>query len=320
MDTGDTQEAAMSKVRDATPMTGLHAAEYFDMQSQEIGETYRIFVAKPTPMEPDKKYPVLYFLDGNGIFGAAVDIQRMMSFGTEVPPAYVVGIGYAVENGFMETTGKRYRDYTPTVGGELEASTKRLFDPTDMFKPGGGPAFLKFIRDTLKPAMQAAYSIDPDDATIGGVSLGGLFPTWILLNQPETFQRYIICSPSIWWENEAVWQWEENCAKVREDLNATVFVTAGGLETASLMKVQIEEKAQEAGPMQDTMAQLLPIYDKHGWPRMAEITPTLADKLKSRNYPGLKIHCHNLPDETHMSVPACAISRGLRYVFGHWNP
>jgi hypothetical protein len=42
--------------------------------------------------------------------------------------------------------------------------------------------------------------------------------------------------------------------------------------------------------------------------------------LRSRNYAGLKIHCHNMPDETHMSVPPAVISRGLRYVFGHWRP
>jgi len=53
---------------------------------------------------------------------------------------------------------------------------------------------------------------------------------------------------------------------------------------------------------------------------MASITPEFADKLKSRNYPGLTIDCYNLPDETHMSVGAGALSRGLRYVFGYWQP
>ncbi len=62
------------------------------------------------------------------------------------------------------------------------------------------------------------------------------------------------------------------------------------------------------------------VYDKHGWPRMAEITPEFVDKLKSRNYPNMNIHCPNMPDETHMSVGAGAFSRGQRYVFGHWDP
>jgi hypothetical protein len=61
-------------------------------------------------------------------------------------------------------------------------------------------------------------------------------------------------------------------------------------------------------------------FEEHGWPRTAEIGPEFADKMRSRNYAGLKIHCHNMPDETHMSVPPAVISRGLRYVFDHWEP
>ena len=61
-------------------------------------------------------------------------------------------------------------------------------------------------------------------------------------------------------------------------------------------------------------------YDKYGWPKMAEITPVFVDKLKLRGYKNLKIHCHNMPDESHSSVAPGAISRGLRYVFDHWDP
>ena len=52
-------------------------------------------------------------------------------------------------------------------------------------------------------------------------------------------------------------------------------------------------------------------FEEHGWPRTAEIGPEFADKLRSRNYAGLKIHYHNMPDETHMSVPPAVILRGL---------
>ena len=81
--------------------------------------------------------------------------------------------------------------------------------------------------------------MDPNDATIAGISLGGLFPSWVLLNQPETFQRYVIISPSIWWNQEEVWKWESHFAQNHNDINAKVFVTAGGLETSEeLKKVQ----------------------------------------------------------------------------------
>ena len=301
-------------------MTGLHEAEYFDLKSKSVDETFRIFVAKPFPLEPDKKYPVIYVLDGNGLFGMVMETQRMMALGMELPPAYIIGIGYAVDNGFMETMAKRWRDYTPTPGGELEAMTKVSLDPTGTVEGGGGSDFLKFLQEELKPLIESNYSVDPNDATIAGISLGGLFPSWVLLNQPETFQRYVIISPSIWWNQEEVWKWESRFAKNNNDINAKVFVTAGGLETSEELKRIIQQVLNMGGPMAEMYKNIAKGYDKYGWPKMAEITPVFVDKLKLRGYKNLKIHCHNMPDETHTSVGSGAFSRGLRYVFGHWNP
>jgi hypothetical protein len=297
-------------------MTGLHEAEYFDLKSKSVDETFRIFVAKPSPLEPDKKYPVIYALDGNGIFGIAMDSQRIMALGMEVPPAYIIGIGYAVDTGFNGTLAKRFRDYTPTPGGELENITKASMDP----EGGGGSDFLLFIQDELKPLIESKYSVDPNDATIAGISLGGLFPSWVLLTQPETFQRYIIMSPSIWWNGEEVWKWESHFAQNHNDINAKVFVTAGSLETSEELKKQIQPILNMDGPIAEIYKPIVKAYDKYGWPKMAEITPVFVDKLESRGYKNLKIHCHNMPDETHLSVGAGAFSRGLRYVFDHWDP
>jgi predicted alpha/beta superfamily hydrolase len=312
--------AQAAELGPAVKMVGTYKAEYRDIKSDAVGETFRIFISEPNMMEPGKKYPVIYMLDGNGTFGMATDVARILSMGGEIPNAYVVAVGYSVDNGFMGTMDKRFRDYTPTLGGPLEAATKAQFDPTDSVKPGGGPAFLKFLQDELKPAIEADYAVDPGDATIAGVSLGGLLPAWVLLTAPETFQRYVIISPSIWWNGEEVWQWEEATAAARKDIEATVFVTAGGLEKQSLMKQQVSAMAAIEGPGQAAMQQTVALYEQYGWLRMASITPEFADKLKSRNYPGLTIDCYNFPDETHMSVGAGALSRGLRYVFGHWQP
>ena len=98
-------------------MTGLVDAEYFDVQSKCVGDTFRIFVAKPSFVPPGK-YPAIYVADGNGIFLLATAIQRMLSLGAECPPAYVIGIGYPTEGGLMAAMAKRNRDYAPTDGGD----------------------------------------------------------------------------------------------------------------------------------------------------------------------------------------------------------
>ena len=304
-------------------MTGLLDAEYFDIESKSVDETFRIFVAKPSPLVPDKKYPVIYVLDGNLFFGTAMETVRNLSgagLGVgEIPMAFTVAIGYKDATNLLSTFHKRWRDYTPNIGGVAEKMTKLMGGPSDI-AGGGAPDFLKFLKEELKPLMESKYSVDPNDATIAGVSLGGLFPSWVLLNQPDTFQRYIIMSPSIWWNGEEVWKWESRFAKNNNDINAKVFVTAGGLETSEELKRIIQQFLNMGGPMAEMYKNIAKGYDKYGWPKMAEITPVFVDKLKSRGYKNLKIHCHNMPDETHMSVEAGAFSRGLRYVFGHWNP
>ena len=297
---------AAGKLGPMTPMTGLHNAEFVDYYSGAIDEKFRIFVASPTFVEPGKKHPVIYVLDANGIFGVVMETARLLPFTGEIPTAFVVGIGYAVDHGLVGALSKRYRDLSPTEGGPLEAMTRQWAAGPEQVTPGGGPAFLKLLREEIRPAIEAAYPVDPEDATIGGASLGGLFVAWTLLTEPESFQRYVVISPSIWWNQEEVWQWEEAMAARTRDIDATVFVTAGDDPPPALPGPDPRD-AYDA-------------YEKYGWPRMASITPEFVAKLKSREYPSLKIDVHNMPHETHISVGPGAWSRGLRYVFGHWEP
>ena len=304
-----------------TPMTGLHNAEFVDFESEFVDEKFRIFVAAPAYVEPGKTYPVIYVLDANGFFGMVTDAVRLLAITNEIPAAYVVGIGYAVDDGLVGALSKRYRDLTPTRGGELEERFRLVGAAAEPVTPGGGPAFLRFIVEELKPRIEAAYPVDPSDSTIGGGSLAGLFGTWILLTRPEEFQRYVIFSPSLWWHEYEYRQWEEALAARTEDIDTVAFVTAGGLERVELLQEQMKTSLDEAeGPYKQRLAALDDAYQKYGYPRMASITPEFVDKLKSRNYPSLRVDVHNLPDETHLSVGPAAWSRGLRYVFGVWEP
>jgi len=141
------------------------------------------------------------------------------------------------------------------------------------------------------------------------------------LTAPEVFKNYIISSPSLWWNHEEVWRWEEEYSDCHDDLKANVFVGAGGLETVEGSRAQLTDVLKNSqGQMRDGVQKLLSAYDKMGWPRMSELSTEFASKLKLREYPNLKIYGHNMPDETHTSVPFSIFSRGLRYVFGNWRP
>jgi len=306
------KERMMSRTTIA--MNGLLDAEYFDFESTQVQDTFRIFVASPPFADKEKRYPAIYAADGNGAFPLVLSTQRTLAWGGEAPAAFIIGVGYPTEGGYLQAIAKRNRDYPPTDGGDY---ARAMLGPT--FAPGGS-AFLRFLIQELKPELESRYAIDGGDSTFFGSSLGGLFGAWTLLTSPATFQRFILASPAITWNGEEVWRWEQACAEARSDLPATIFLSAGALEAADVTRRYALETAENNPMLSPRIKVMIAWFEEHGWPRTAEIGPEFADRLRSRNYAGLKIHCHNMPDETHMSVPPAVISRGLRYVFGHWRP
>jgi hypothetical protein len=86
----------------AIAMNGLLEAEYFDFQSTHVGDTFRIFVAKPPFADKDKRYPAIYATDGNGAFPMVTSIQRTLAWGDGAPAAYVIGVGYPTEGGYLQ--------------------------------------------------------------------------------------------------------------------------------------------------------------------------------------------------------------------------
>ena len=305
----------MTHLANATNMNGLPGVEYYDVMSSHVADTFRIFVGRQAQIEAGRTYPVIYVLDGNLLFQSVRAMQNAMALTKELPEAFVVGIGYDTTD-FPSISAKRNRDLSPTDGGEHRA----LFPSDPRYPFGGAAAFLNFLIAELKPAIERDYPVDAADCTLVGSSFGGLFASWVLLTHPGAFQRFVLCSPALWWHGERVWEWVAQCRTVRNQLSAQVFVTAGGLETIEETKRLIQDLGARGGPSKVLADRLSAFYERQGWPRMAEITTEFADRLRSCSLRNLKLLCQNLPDETHMSVWPAGISRGLRYVFDAWRP
>ena len=150
--------------------------------------------------ESDEKYPVLYVLDADMLFGWVTALVReaaslrAVGYPTAgfVPPnLIVVGIGYpmTVRRQPKLAFSLRTRDQTPT---------KNPWDKEWGGISGGAKNFLRFIRDELMPCINSNYRTDPTDSTIVGHSLGGLFALYVLFHEPDTFRRYVASSPSLW--------------------------------------------------------------------------------------------------------------------------
>jgi predicted alpha/beta superfamily hydrolase len=173
----------------ASPSAPLSIGETFTIQSKTLGETRRINVYLPPQYSetPTTRLPVLYMPDG-GIaedFLHVAGLVQVLTGNDGMRPFILVGI---------ENTQRR-RDLT----GPTENAEDKKIAP----KVGESAAFRTFIREELKPAINARYRTTAETAIIGE-SLAGLFVVETLLVEPSLFDTYIAFDPSVWWNDGAL--------------------------------------------------------------------------------------------------------------------
>jgi uncharacterized protein len=78
------------------------------------------------------------------------------------------------------------------------------------------------------------YRTLPGDNGILGHSFGGLFGLYALFNQPDTFKRYIIGSPSVSWDETVLLDADKFVAN-KAEVAARIFMSVGAEEEASMV-------------------------------------------------------------------------------------
>jgi hypothetical protein len=197
----------------------LYDTEVASLASSFAEQEYRLFVALPRGYaESEERYPVLYVLDADILFGTITETARLLPLEgffvgqQSVPDLILVGIAYP--GGFDEMAQKRGRDFTPTA--EFGA------DPGD--GPDGAERFFRFLKEQALPFVDQTYRTDPGDRALIGTSTGGLFLLDTLLRHPGTFQRYIATSPRM---DEILYHHEAAYAERHCDLGAVLYLSAG---------------------------------------------------------------------------------------------
>jgi len=169
---------------------------------------------------------------------------------------------------------------------------------------GGAPNLLAFIRDELQPWVRANYRVDPDDATFFGHSFGGLFATYALVTRPDTFTRYGIGSPSLWWHGGTAFDLEAEYAANHDDLSVKVFFSIGEHETH-------EGRQHEASRLPADEARITSLR----YIDMVADMQRMVSSLRGRAYPSLRMESAVLPGEFHITIPLLNLSRALRFLF-----
>jgi len=151
-----------------------------------------------------RRYPVLYLQDGQNVFDAATSFsgvewgvdeaaERLIK-GNLIEPLIVVAVA--------NTGEQRIDEYAPTRG-VIDAKAKRKKRSKGLARKYG-----HFLMDELKPYIDRKYRTNPgaEFTGLGGSSLGGLVTLTIGILYPQVFSRLIVMSPSIWWDDFAIYR------------------------------------------------------------------------------------------------------------------
>lgn len=141
----------------------------------------------------DRRYPVLYLLDGQNVFDACLSDVSHHEWGVDetvarlvaekkIPPMIVVGVDHAGKD--------RAREYLPY---------KDFVGNPDMEEPAG-KQFPDFMTREVLPLVDGQYRTLQGAANtgIGGSSYGGVASLYALLAKPNTFGYGLIESPTLW--------------------------------------------------------------------------------------------------------------------------
>lgn len=255
----------------------LGGTEVYKITSTYSGVTYPIFISLPSRYKSSNKtYPVVYMLDGYSSFGIVTQMAKLLAFNKELPELIIIGI--SSEGGSKEFNFNRSRDYTPTVisNDAIQENLSQMIPAS-----GGASKFLSFIVNELIPFIEPKYRIKNDDRTLIGHSLGGLFVGYTLLQEQRIFNRYVMISPALFWDNNYLLNCEKTFYDKTKSLNAVVYTSVGSLEESWFLQ---------------------------SW---KEFTIS----LKQHDYNGLKLTAEISPNETHYTIIPHLATRGLISVF-----
>lgn len=247
----------------------IQDSERHELTSVFVNDTFKIHIYYPRGYEEMKDpIPTVYLLDAEYSFGAVAYTIRRLIKDKLIPPVLLVGIAYEVS--YDEYYRRRERDYTPT---------RAHLD--DFPNAGYAESFSRFLHQELVPFISRTYHVAPGDRTIVGLSFSGLFSTCLLFNENIPFNRYVIVSPSLWWDNGIVFGYESSYHRQYSSLKARLYLAAG----------------EDDGP------------------NILRDLKRLDAVLGERYYEGLEYRVRLFPEETHRTVFPIAVSHGLRFVF-----
>ena len=172
-----------SLAADVRGLQSLDATHRHVLDSRRTDHRYHVFVGLPDGYEslPEKRFPVVYVLDGGELYPMFVTYSRYLQSNEEVPELIVVGISYGTRD--WRQGNDRSHDFTAP-------SAERDFW-------GGAADFAAFLETELVPKIESEYRADPARRIVFGQSLGGQFALFAAQRKPGLFWGHIASNPAL---------------------------------------------------------------------------------------------------------------------------
>jgi uncharacterized protein len=138
----------------------------------------------------------------------------------------------------------------------------------------------------LQPFIEKKYKTNTSK-TIIGQSLGGLLATEILLKRPTLFNKYIIISPSLWWDNASLLNHDSKILEEDFSQQTAVYIGVGkeGLTPTTI-------------------------------PRVMEVDANLlTEKISGTKSKNVNVYFDYLPEENHATIMHQAVSNSFRLLY-----
>lgn len=246
--------------------------------SEILKQSRDIYVQFPEGFDPesDRKYPIVYILDGENLLPALTVTQKFY-MGGFLPDMILIGVSNQ-EN--------RTRDLTPSV---VEPS----------YGPNGGAAqFLRFIGEELIPYVEENYPAS-DYRTLIGHSYGGLFSIYTLIHQPQLFENFLAIDPSLDWDDQLMLRQAKEVFANGDFSGKSLYISLSGQLHRQKPEITIDNVMDDVSE----------------FTLFARSTIAFAEFCRVYSDQGLDFDWEIFPNDLHGTVPLPSLRNGMISIF-----
>ena len=263
----------------------LGNTQVVDYRTHDPVRDYKLYVSLPRNYEAraSERFPVIFLLDADYSFAITRNLVRHFTDRGQAQESIIVGVAYPDADDDMDVYHRtRTRDYTPSF------TLENGYGPEIQKLSGGAPVFLKLLADEVLPEIDRRYRTLPHERMLVGNSFGGIFAVYALLTRPDLFERFLIVSPSLWYDNKMIFSVAQRFIAMHHELPVKVFYAVGSEENTP---------PPEGSAMVDDLKSFVAL-------------------MNAGNLAGYDASLTIFDGETHNSVFPAAVSRGLRVLYG----